>query len=343
MVGVSITARDLLAKSIEPITYIVDDLIPEGLLLLAGPSKIGKSYLVNQLSLAVASGRPFLGRSVTEGSVLYYALEDGERRLQDRLRQQAPDAHGLHRITYNTEAPRLGDGLAEAIETWRAGTPDGRLVVIDTMINVAGGPRGGRDGYDHWSEVLTEPRQLARDLKLGIILVHHARKSGKAGEVDADMLDGVHGSVALVAMSDAIYILRRDRTSSVARLGVSGRDVREAVYKIQRDDATMTWHPASDALPEELATATGRQQDVIRLLAQGPLRNAEVAARLGLSPSNVNQILRRAVDDGFVVHTERGPYELHDDTARLLAEAGSAEPTQPTELNEEAEEFDFGL
>jgi RecA-family ATPase len=55
------------------------------------------------------------------------------------------------------------------------------------FINVVRGSRALATRTSHWSEVFAAPRQLARELKIGIMFVHHARKSGKQGEVDAEM------------------------------------------------------------------------------------------------------------------------------------------------------------
>lgn len=339
----SVTAKELLAKKIDPITYVVDGLFPQGLLVLAGPPKLGKSYLVNQLGLAVASGNPILGRDVTQGSVLYYALEDGEGRLQERLRQQLQDARGMERMTYELHARRLGDGFEDAIRTWHAETPDARLVIVDTLIGVARGPKGRQDPYEHWSDLLASPRELARDLKIGILFVHHARKGSKSGDADGDVFDGIYGSVGVFGTADAGYVLQRHRMSSDAVLVASGRDVKEIAIKIRRNETTMTWHATGGTVAPELLGATSRQWDVFDALAGGPLRNADVAAKLGTSDSNANQLLKRAVKDGYVVQVERGPYALHGDVARMVAEADGDGSSQPAELNEEAEEIDFGL
>jgi RecA-family ATPase len=71
---------------IEP-KFVIPGILPEGLTLLAGKPKIGKSLLAMNFVVAVASGRNALDDlPVEQGDVLYLALEDNERRLQMRLR-----------------------------------------------------------------------------------------------------------------------------------------------------------------------------------------------------------------------------------------------------------------
>ena len=67
--------------------WAISNLVPEGASILAGRPKIGKSWLTLNLALAVASGGVALGKIPVEaGQVLYLALEDGQRRLQKRLK-----------------------------------------------------------------------------------------------------------------------------------------------------------------------------------------------------------------------------------------------------------------
>ena len=70
-----------------PLAYAVPGLVPEGSVLLVGPPKIGKSWLVLTIALAAASGGKALGLDIPKRPVLYLALEDGDRRLQDRCRR----------------------------------------------------------------------------------------------------------------------------------------------------------------------------------------------------------------------------------------------------------------
>jgi AAA domain len=96
MIG-GITAAELDGIDIPPLSWTVPGLLPEGFGILAAAAKIGKSWLVLSLGLAVASGTPFLGVPVQQGPALYLALEDGKRRLQERQRrimdgQPAPEA-----------------------------------------------------------------------------------------------------------------------------------------------------------------------------------------------------------------------------------------------------------
>src|SRR5258708_7721088 len=79
------TLQELLDRELPPIQWAIPDILPEGLTLLAGKPKLGESGLALAMALAVAAGGGALGTlPVTQGEVLYLALEDNERRLQSR-------------------------------------------------------------------------------------------------------------------------------------------------------------------------------------------------------------------------------------------------------------------
>src|SRR5687767_10767193 len=65
-------ASDLRRRMFPPVRYIVPCLIAEGCTLLAGRPKLGKSWLMLDVGLAVAAGRYCLGEALCEqGEVLY--------------------------------------------------------------------------------------------------------------------------------------------------------------------------------------------------------------------------------------------------------------------------------
>ena len=81
----TITAEDLQNRRYEPTHFLVDELIPEGLHILAGAPKIGKSWLALWLCLCVSQGQPLWNFATTQGEALYLSLEDSFQRIQTRL------------------------------------------------------------------------------------------------------------------------------------------------------------------------------------------------------------------------------------------------------------------
>src|SRR5207253_2368842 len=93
------TAAELMRMKLPPPRWAVPELIPEGLTILAGRPKTGKSWLALHIAIAVATGGAVLTSSPVEsGPVLYLAMEDTRRRLQKRLSKllQGPPPEQLH-------------------------------------------------------------------------------------------------------------------------------------------------------------------------------------------------------------------------------------------------------
>ena len=85
------TAAALQRQTFPPIKYVVPELIPEGLSILAGRPKLGKSWMALDICIAVAAGRICLGeKKPVQGDVLYCALEDNPRRMQRRIDKLLP-------------------------------------------------------------------------------------------------------------------------------------------------------------------------------------------------------------------------------------------------------------
>ena len=72
--------------------FSVDGLIAQGVTILAGPPKIGKSWLALWLAVMVAKGDPIWGMGVKQGTTLYLCLEDSTLRIQNRLFEITEDA-----------------------------------------------------------------------------------------------------------------------------------------------------------------------------------------------------------------------------------------------------------
>lgn len=294
--------RDLDALTLSPLRYAVAGLVPEGLTILAGPPKLGKSWAVLDLALAVASGGRALGAvEVEQGDVLYLALEDGHRRLQDRCRhllgRGEPIPPRLHVLTRLAEPRRLLDTLRAFLQAH----PRTRLVVIDTLARARPPAPANVQQYDHEYRVVASLKQLADEYGVALLVVHHTRKLA-AGDFLAEV-SGTHG---LTGAADTVLSLGRARGDADGVLRVTGRDVPEAEYAMRMTGGAwqLLDQPPSDP------NIGDRSARILAHVADRPggVRAEDVAAALDLPRDTAKRYLSRLADAGRLVRRERGLY-----------------------------------
>lgn len=253
-----VTLEELLAEPPSKTHWIIPDLLPEGLLLLGGKPKQGKSWLALALAITIASGGTILNTyQAAQGEVLFLSLEDTTRRLQARSKQLLSVAPLLPSgITFATAWPRLDDGGLVQLEAYIQTQPQLRCIVIDTWAKIAPRVRG-RSQYEEEYTSLSFLKQLAESYHLSILLIHHLRKTQAQ-----DVLDEVMGSTAMIGAVDAILILKRERGEGRASLFITGRDIEhERAIALCFDHTTGWWcidqqadeHDENDQIPVEIA------------------------------------------------------------------------------------------
>lgn len=213
-------AAELYDKQLERTQMIVQRMIPCGLTVLAGAPKRGKSWLSLALALAVASGNDFLGQKVNQGSVLYLDLESRQYRVQDRLSHltMGPAPAGLY-VAHSAES--LGQRFYMQMEEWLKAVGNARLIIIDTLGRVKPSGKRNENAYESDTRQYGELQQWAGKHKIGVIVVHHLRKS----KSDDDWFDRINGSNGLVGAADAVLGLGGKRGEEISKLNVSGRDI----------------------------------------------------------------------------------------------------------------------
>jgi hypothetical protein len=295
------TAADLMAEDLPPMRFVVPGYLTEGVTLLGGKPKIGKSWLTAGICIAVATGGYALGSiKVDEGDVLWLALEDNKRRLQRRLNQLLPTGNRPKRLYYDLTCPRLDDGGLEAIREWIESVPNPRLVVVDVLNKVRPQQRSNEGIYDYDVRSLAGLQGLAAEFGIAIVVVHHTRKA----EAE-DPFDCLSGSTGLTGTADATLVLSRD--SQGVTLYGRGRDLDEIETAMSFDRTSGAWTALGAA--SEVRKSDSRQAVVTALRkASQPQSPREIADLTGLSHDNARQILARMVAAGDAEKVGVGRY-----------------------------------
>lgn len=218
-------AADLMARQFQPVQWAVRDILPEGVSILSGDPKAGKSWLALQMCTAVAAGAPLWPSRAPEeqGDALYLDLEGNERRLQRRLTKYSSD--GLSQLHYATDWPRGQSGV-DAIRKWLTEHPKARIVVIDTLSAFRDADPGRKSAYQYDYEVGEILKPLPREFNIAIVLVAHNRK-----QAAGDVMQRVSGTQGLTGSVDNVIVLERDpeRSEGAGMLSVNGRDIEDEV------------------------------------------------------------------------------------------------------------------
>mgnify|MGYP001022445938 CR=1 FL=1 len=214
---------------------VVDGLLYAGTYLFVGAPKVGKSFLMAQLAYHVSMGLSLWGYEVRQGTVLYLALEDNHRRLQERLyRMFGVESTG--NLFFAIGAKQLGGGLEEQLKGFVREHTDTRLIIIDTLQKIR---EAGAEKYSYANDygVVGTLKRLADDCGICLLLVHHTRK--QQADDKFDMISGTNG---LLGAADGAFLLQKEkRTDGSAILDVAGRDQQDQRMYLTKDKERLVW------------------------------------------------------------------------------------------------------
>lgn len=253
-----ISADELDNLNLPPIQWIVDNLLPTGLAMIAAPPKYYKSYFALQLCIAICRGEKFLNRQCSKAACLYLDLESSRRRPQNRLRQilgNSPKPDNLYIATLEQEEgfKRIGNGFEEQLSLYLSSNPDIRFVVIDVFKEVRRSQGKGENQYDKDYSDLQALRKLSQQHDICIFIVHHTRKMQ-----DDDAFNMIGGSNGVMGALDTVMVITREsRNSNSAILHIEGRDIAHTDIGIRFDTDTMTWE--YEGTEEEMAQRKRRK------------------------------------------------------------------------------------
>ncbi len=292
----SISAAELQKMTLPEPRWVVPGLIPDGVTLLAGKPKVGKSWLALDLAIAVAIGGEVLGIKCPQAPVIYAALEDNPERLQGRMDALLGDTPWPQELHFEFTLLPLNHGLDELRTLCAA--HGCKLVIIDVWGQIRRANKHGESLYDYDYHSLKPLVNLAQKMGIAIVVIHHERK------LDAvEPLDRVSGSTGLTAAADTVLILTR------TMLAGRGRDLEEFEWPMKLEDGV--WR-----IEGEVHKLSPDQQRIVDLLrqTQGTMSPKETAAALGLDKLWVRQTLRRLTHRGVIENPSYGLYSCHSVT-----------------------------
>ncbi len=235
----TIDGQTLMSTPLRPMNFIISTFLSQGLHILAGLPKVGKSWLALWLSVMVAKGDPIWGMEVKKGTTLYLCLEDSTLRIQNRLFEITEDAPDT--VHFCTQAMTVTSGLTEQIESFLAQHPDTSLIIIDTLQMIRSSNYDNTYANDYRD--LSVLKKLADHHSIAILLIHHLRK-----EISDDVFNRISGTTGVQGAADTCFILSEEnRGSTRAKLFCVGRDIEYREITLQKTDDNI-WELVSDSL-----------------------------------------------------------------------------------------------
>ncbi len=215
---------------------VIEGLLYQGTYLFVGSPKIGKSFFMAQLAYHVSTGTPLWDYPVKKGTVLYLALEDDYRRLQERMyRMFGTDS--TENLYFSVSSKPLGNGLTDQLSGFIREHPDTTLVIIDTLQKIR---EVDSDSYSYAKdyEIINQLKQFSDSWGICLLLVHHTRK-----QKSSDNFDMISGTNGLLGCADGAFMLyKENRTSNKATLEISGRDQQDQKIHLIRDEEKLCWN-----------------------------------------------------------------------------------------------------
>ena len=334
-----IDGETLMDMRLVPNKFCVDTLLPQGICILGGAPKIGKSWLVLDLCVHITKGEPIWNLQTHKGTVLYLCLEDTFRRVQERLNSITDEVP--NEVYFATTAHTLADGLCDDIRSFVKEHPDTVFVAIDTfqVIRSYNADSSYANDYDE----LRKLKSLADELNITLLLVHHLRKQG-----DSDPLNKLSGTTGISGAVDAVFVLDKSkRSQDNATLVATGRDIEYRELEIRFSKDTHTWELVSDSiddprllLPNEMnklisfvqsiSSFTGSNTEFAELYCS--FSSEQISAKALKQQMNKWEYVLQ--DCGITYRSHRSKGQRLVDVTYTPPEAGVTEVTEVTQVTE---------
>ena len=310
------TLTQLLDAEIPTPTQLFEGLMHEGMLLLGGKSKRGKSWLMFDLAIALAVHRAaFRHFPCPQGMpVLYLALEDGRARLQNRARLIQPNLATADQFHLRYTFPSLSEGgielLAREIEQYHYG-----LVVIDVLARVEKAGAKGEKNYHEVYEMFAPLQELRKHHPFCLAMLTHLRKQDAE-----DVFDSLHGSVAYQGAQDVLWVLERKPKDDFAFLHIRDKDADDQTIALRFVEGH--WEYVGEGEEYEV---TRDERKVLKVLAEEKREMGipEILKAAGFPETRygyVRKLLVAMVKNDLIHRTQHGKYSATVSATKTLAE-----------------------
>lgn len=338
------TLAHLLTRAVEPLTQVVDKLVPsKGLFLVAADPKAGKSYTLTDMMLSIAEGSTYVGHQCTQGSTMYIALEETHSEFMDRLHKIRPRGFAgienkFRAVFFDEGVPRLEadfkGGLLEFMDDMLAEDPTLRAFTLDTLQHALGDIESGQSGKNSYKieyEAIGILQKYALSRNVCICLAHHTNKS--KSENAGHRISGSTGIPAAVSGYMELQVPDDNPYAMTVRGRVRGVGIFK--YEWTREEGCSVWS-ASEGV-SSMGRGVKEQVFNVMVAANCELTPADVTHRIKIDERVAAARLGDLRKEGRVQQPRRGLYCVagarprHEGIIAALMMSGRLQPVT-TEL-----------
>lgn len=324
------TSGSALISTIFPkIDTLCEPWLPEGVTILAGPPKTGKSTLARQITRAVGTGGDLWGRRCRSAAVAYLSLEEGERLMQKKLRAAGTTAEELAKVTFHWTWRRGADGC-EDLRLYLAPRPDVGLVVVDSLTMFRAAAARDKPQFQQDYEAVAGLGEVAKARPgLAILVLHHVTKTTNSDNPIAD----ISGTFGVSAAADSYMVLRKEAGTFVLYCGGRHWDQDSDSFVIERANQAWTMRGAHDGV-----SLTPLQREYLaRVVDEGTVTTKGMASRFGRSESSSSELLKELANKGMVERTSAGWVATREGRTKAAPLPTHTEPPEEREVVEGSE------
>ena len=302
------------------VEMLVDELVPAGMVtLLVGAREVGKSTIVTELAVAIATGRgDWLGRRINQeraqGLAVLITGEDGDAVVNGRLAYLDPDDQARRILVYALDGRPLVDILAEI-----KGIPDVSVISVDPARRYLHGDEDSSVNVDEFYAPLEE---TAHHTGAAVLVLHHPKKDANPTSL-LQVRDAVRGSGVWLDRPRFALGCFRSKRDGVTVIGqiknnlppdhVMAREIR-----LRRDETTLRHIPVQQLEAAAEADDGGETDEldrkvlnaISRLTAQGERITRAGGRELwalrppdldGIGRNRIRETVDRLLDDGVLI------------------------------------------
>jgi len=260
-----ISAIELYKMDIPSTKFHIEGLLAEGLIILGGAPKYGKSMFGLQMGLKISSGGEFMGLKVNQTGVLYLALEDCWGRLQTRMNIMNSNKPPSPLFYYSIEGLTIENGLIDWLTKEVKEKPEIKIIIIDTFTRIRDSRKPGVGWYEYDYKSVNIIKEAMDKIGVSVILIHHTTKTKDTD----DPFNNLTGTSGIVGAADTILILDKlSRGATQASLHVTGRDIdtEEHILCFNKEKCLWQYRGVAEEVEQKEKILAYQSSDIVKTI-----------------------------------------------------------------------------